>query len=74
MNNNPLPIERAMWAKYAKFAPVQEPIGFRLGNLTRTYLEYDSIGNFVERDPVSGVIVDAGVIETLVPADVRDAA
>lgn len=70
----PLAIEIAMWARYAKFAPVQEAPGFRLGNLTRTYLEYDSIGNFVERDPVSGVIVDAGVIETLVPGDVRDAA
>lgn len=69
-----LPIERAMWAKYAKFAPVQEPIGFRLGNLTRTYLEYDSSGSFIERDPASGVIVDAGVIETLAPGDARDAA
>lgn len=69
-----LPIERAMWARYAKFAPVQEPIGFRLGNLTRMALEYDSVGNFVERDPASGVIVDAGVIETLAPGDVRDAA
>ena len=74
MNNNPLPIELEMWAKYAKFAPVQEPIGFRLGNLTRTFLEYDSIGNFVERDPATGVIVDAGVIETLAPVDARDAA
>ncbi len=70
----PLAIEIAMWARYAKFAPVQEPVGFRLGNLTRTYLEYDANGNFIERDPATGCIVDAGVIETLVPCDVRDAA
>lgn len=70
----PLAIEKEMWARYAKFQPRAEPIGFRLGNITRTYLEYDSTGNFIERDPVSGVIVDAGVIETLAPDDVRDAA
>lgn len=72
--HDPLPIELAMWAKYEKFQPRAEPIGFRLGNLTRTYLEYDSTGSFIERDPATGFIVDGGVIEALALEDARDAA
>ena len=68
-----LPIERELCARYAKFQPTPGA-GFRLGNLTRLLLEYDETGHYIERDPVTWAIIDAGVIEALSPEDARDAA
>lgn len=62
MMYDPLPIEREMWARYAKFQPTLDH-RYHLPNCTRAYLEYTSDGQFVERDPLTGEIVDAGMID-----------
>ncbi len=67
----PLPIEIAMWARYAKFQPQLDDVGVRLPNCTRTHFEIDAdTGEFVERDR-TGAVVDSGVIER---GDEREAA
>lgn len=58
----PLPIEREMWARYGKFQPCADET-YRLPNRTRILLEYNEHGEFIERDPVSGAIIDVGVLE-----------
>lgn len=73
MTYDMLPIEREMWNRYAKFQPAHVE-GYRLSNRTRLPLEYDEAGNYIERDPETWAIVDAGVIETLARQDARDAA
>jgi len=64
MMYEPLKIERDMWERYAKFQPALEH-RYALPNCTRTYLEYDGDGQFIERDPATGEIVDAGVIDAI---------
>ena len=72
--HDPLPIEIANWAKYAKFLPVAES-GYRLPNRTRMLLEYDESGEFIERDRATGAIIDAGVLEGIARRkDVQEAA
>jgi len=62
MNYDQLPIERAMLAIYGKFLPAICP-DFRLPNSTRVHLEYDgATGEYIERDPHTGEIVDVGVM------------
>ena len=58
----PLKIEREMWIRYSKFQPAECP-DYRLPNRTRILLEYNEHGEFIERDPVSGAIIDVGVLE-----------
>lgn len=62
MMYEPLPIERAMWDRYGKFQPVPDE-NYRLPNRTRILLEYNEHGEFIERDPVSGTIIDVGVLD-----------
>jgi hypothetical protein len=59
MTDDMLPIERAMLERYGKFLPAICP-DFRLPNRTRVLLEYDDTGAFIERDHVTGEIVDVG--------------
>lgn len=61
MIDDMLPIEREMLARYGKFLPAICP-DFRLPNRTRVLLEYDDTGAFIERDHVTGEIVDVGVL------------
>lgn len=61
---DPLPIELAMHAQYAKFMPQLPPTSSWLPNCTRAYLEYDGLtGDYVERDPATGEIVGSGVLD-----------
>lgn len=55
-------IEQALEAKYRKFQPYRD--GTRIAGPTRLYLEYDGdVGDYVERDPLTGEVVESGVLE-----------
>lgn len=57
-----LPIEIELWERFKKFQPSKDA-GYRLPNRTRILLEYNEAGEFIERDHVSGEIIDVGVLE-----------